>query len=164
MLAHVAFDELYNAVSWKTLFGASSTTQNVIALSSGATSTDGSKLVRDWLSYKLLLKIFGFTLAAQEYVDSTACKEVASRRGVGQRHLHVQVLWVQSAAQEKRVTIHKVAGKENHADLGTKHLTAPAMLECLRRSGTWTIDHRAASCRKAYPAQCLEPADWDGYD
>ena len=140
MLAHVAFDELYNAVSWKTLFGASSTTQNVIALSSGATFTDGSKLVQDWLSYKLLLKIFGFTLAAQEYVDSTACKGVASRRGVGQRHLHVQVLWVHSAAQEKRVTIHNMAGKENPADLGTKHFDSTRharVLATLRNMDDW---------------------------
>ena len=69
-------------------------------------------------------------------MDSIACKGIACRRGVGKiRHLHVQVLWVQTAVQEKRITIHKVLDTENLADLGTKPQAAPGMHECLRRSG-----------------------------
>ena len=56
-------------------------------------------------------------------VDATASKAIASRRGVRRvRHLHTQVLWVQEAMARRELTIAKVPGCENPADLGTKHL------------------------------------------
>ena len=56
-------------------------------------------------------------------VDATASKAMASRRGVGRvRHLHTQVLWVQEAVARRELTIAKVLGCQNPADLGTKHL------------------------------------------
>ena len=38
------------------------------------------------------------------------------------RHLHTQVLWVQEAVARRELTIVKVPGVENLADMGTKHL------------------------------------------
>ncbi len=38
------------------------------------------------------------------------------------RHLHTPSLWVQRYVQEGRLTLTKVPGEKNVADLGTKHL------------------------------------------
>ena len=72
----------------KHFIGASSTTQNVVALSSGESEFYGFvKTCSRLLGLRALALDFGLTLAAQAYVDSTACKGVASRRGVGKiRH------------------------------------------------------------------------------
>ena len=69
-------------------------------------------------------------------VDATASKAIASRRGVGRvRHLHTQVLWVQEAVARRELTIVKVPGVENPADMGTKHFAQREMHECLKRVG-----------------------------
>ena len=69
-------------------------------------------------------------------VDATASKAIASRRGVGRvRHFHTQVSWVQEAVARRELTILKVPGCEDPADLGTKHLAQREMHECMRRAG-----------------------------
>ena len=69
-------------------------------------------------------------------VDATASKAIASRRGVGRaRHLHTQVLCVQEAVARRELTIVKVPGVENPADMETKHLAQREMHECLNRAG-----------------------------
>ena len=78
-------------------------------------------------------------------VDATASKAIASRRGVGRvRHLHTQVLWVQEAVARRELTIVKVTGIENPADMGTKHSAQKEMHECMRRARVphrgWTFE------------------------
>ena len=69
-------------------------------------------------------------------VDAAASKAVASRRGVGRvRHLHTRVLWVQEVVARRELTIVKVPGVENPADMETKHLAQREMRECLKRAG-----------------------------
>ena len=69
-------------------------------------------------------------------VDATASKAIASRLGVERvRHLHAQVLWVQEAVARRELTIVKVSGVENPADMETKHLAQKDMHECLRKTG-----------------------------
>ena len=51
------------------------------------------------------------------------------------RHLHTRVLWVQEAVARRELTIVKVPGVENPADMGTKHLAQREMHECLKRAG-----------------------------
>ena len=68
--------------------------------------------------------------------DATASKAIASRRGVERvRHLHTQVLWVQEAVARRELTIVKVPGVENPADMETKHLAQREMHESLRQAG-----------------------------
>ena len=63
-------------------------------------------------------------------VDATASEAIASRRGVERvRHLHTQVLWVQEAVARRELTIVKVPGVENPADMGTKHVVQREMDE-----------------------------------
>ena len=55
-------------------------------------------------------------------VDATASKAIPSRRGVGRvRHLHTQVLWVHEAVARRELTIVKVPGVENPADMGGRN-------------------------------------------
>ena len=51
------------------------------------------------------------------------------------RHLDNQVLWVQEAVARRELTIVKVLGVENPADMGTKHLAQREMHACLKRAG-----------------------------
>ena len=77
-------------------------------------------------------------------VDATASKAIASRRGVGQvRHLHTQVLWVQEAVARRELTIVKVTGIENPADMGTKHLAQKEIHEFRRRAGCRIVGGRS---------------------
>lgn len=119
------------------LIGCSSTTQNVVALSSGeAEYYSLVKTASRMLGLQALSVDFGLRVGVRIHVDSTACKGIASRRGVGKiRHLHTQVLWVQQALEERKFQIYKVKGTENCSDLGTKHLAVRELLGCLRRMG-----------------------------
>ena len=55
--------------------------------------------------------------------DSAAAIGIASRTGLGKlRHLEVHLLWIQQHIRNKVFKLSKVPGKENPADLLTKHL------------------------------------------
>ena len=115
---------------------ASSTTQNVIATSSGEAEFYAlTKSASRAIGAVAMAADMSKKLKPVVHVDATASKGIASRRGVGKvRHLHTQVLWLQVAVAKRELHILKVAGAENCADLGTKHLAVKEMLECMRRA------------------------------
>ena len=47
------------------------------------------------------------------------------------RHLAVGQLWVQSKVRDRSISLHKVLGANNPADLFTKHLNRTQMEHCL---------------------------------
>ena len=54
--------------------------------------------------------------------DSSAAIAVSQRRGCGKlRHIHIGQLWIQEKVLNNEVTVKKVLGEENPADLTTKH-------------------------------------------
>ena len=118
-----------------------STTQAVIALSSGEAElyalTRGATNAIGMVS---LMADFGIDVHLKIHTDSSAAIGIVSRQGVGKlRHVRVQYLWIQSRVQDGELSIHKVAGKENPADLLTKNVTtaeADKYLEalCIERS------------------------------
>ena len=112
-------------------------TQSLLALSSGESEFYAlCKSASRGLGMQALLEDLGERRGVTVLVDSTACKGVASRRGVGKiRHLHTQVLWVQAAVAEKRPAIGQVRGVDNMADLGTKHLEEAVVLKFLTKLG-----------------------------
>ena len=66
--------------------------------------------------------------------DSSACRGIASRRGVGRvRHLDASCLWVQEVVATKQVKLLPIGALVNVADAGTKALTSQRlkMLCCL---------------------------------
>ena len=121
----------------KHLILSSSTTQNVIATSSGeaefyALTKSASRAIGGCAMAADLCR----EMKPRVFVDATASKGIASRRGVGKvRHLHTQVLWVQEAVMTRQLHIEKLPGKENPSDMGTKHLAQKEMNECLQRAG-----------------------------
>ena len=57
------------------------------------------------------------------FIDSSAAKGFASKRGVGKmRHMEVKWLWLQEEVRRGRVRVKKVLGTENPADLLTKYM------------------------------------------
>ena len=57
------------------------------------------------------------------YTDSSAAIGMVARKGMGRvRHVEVSDLWVQDAVKNKVLTVNKVNGEDNPADLVTKHL------------------------------------------
>lgn len=94
----------------------------------------------------------GLVVKGRLHIDSSAAKGIAHRRGVGNiGHLNTQTLWLQEIVQRKGVYIYKVAGGENLADLGTKHLATEkeywkclTMMNIMRREGRSRIALDAA--------------------
>jgi hypothetical protein len=110
----------------KHLLRASSTTQGVIALSTGESefyaavkgASVGLGTVNMWHDMGVQI-----TQPVKLLVDATAGIGIASRRGVGRiRHLHTPSLWIQRAIHDGRIAMDKIAGEENPADAGTKHI------------------------------------------
>ena len=126
-----------------------SRTQSNIALSSGeaqlyATVTAAS----EGLGLTAMAGDFGLEMRSNVHVDGTAAIGIAERKGLGKvRHLDTQALWIQDAVRSRRVTLEKVLGTENPADMMTKHLGQRHIDEFLRR--IWKIaEGRAAAAPK----------------
>ena len=101
-----------------------SKTQALIALSSAeselyavlrtASETLGLISMGTDMQYQFGGKIWG---------DASVALGIIHRRGLGRtRHIDTSLLWVQQVAAEKRLAFAKVLGKDNPADLFTKHL------------------------------------------
>jgi hypothetical protein len=111
-----------------------STTQIPIALSSGeAEFYGGVRAASRLIGLGSLLCDFGFdSFDKRLFTDSTAALGIMQRRGCGKvRHLETPTLWVQKALKDGRFGIAKVPGKQNPADVGTKHLDQATMKQRL---------------------------------
>ena len=72
-----------------------------------------------------IMKEIGFEVTdhIQLFTDSSAAKSFVSRRGLGKmKHLEIRDLWLQREVGLGKVTVNKVAGTRNPADLMTKFL------------------------------------------
>ena len=113
----------------------SATTQNVVATSSGEAEFYAlAKSASRALGAVAMAADMAKVVKPRVRVDATASKAIASRRVGRVRHLHNQVLWVQEPVARRELTIVKVTGIENPADLGTKHIAQKVMHECVRRA------------------------------
>ena len=122
------------------LLVSSATTQNVVATSSGEAEFYAlAKSASRALGAVAMAADMAKVVKPRVRVDATASKAIASRHG----HLHTQVLWVQEAVARRELTIVKVTGIENPADMGTKHLAQKEMHECMRRAGCRIVGGRS---------------------
>ena len=65
--------------------------------------------------------------------DSSAAKSFASRRGLGKlRHIEVKELWLQEAVCRGRITLRKIEGSKNPADIFTKYLSNDEIVRHLK--------------------------------
>ena len=101
-----------------------STTQSVIAVSSGEAeyyaALKGANMA---LGFRSMAADLGEDIKIVLRSDSSAALGIGGRQGLGKlRHLETGYLWLQDVLAQRRLSIRKVKGKENPADLGTKHL------------------------------------------
>ncbi len=106
-----------------------STTQSVIALSSGEAEYYG--LVKGGsvgLGLQAVLRDFNLEVEIALKSDATAAIALASRRGLGKvRHIEVCQLWLQQKVKEGVIRIAKVGTHENVADALTKYVSRESM-------------------------------------
>ena len=102
-----------------------SSTQNVIALSSGEAEYYGLvKGVAQGLGAKAMYFEAGLELSVEVKTDATAARGIAMRRGMGKvRHIEVSQLWVQDRVARGDIKVIKVDGTKNIADHLTKYLS-----------------------------------------
>ena len=80
------------------------------------------------------------------YSDATAAIGIARRKGLGKiRHLDVTDLWIQDRIRSKAITLDKVLGTENMADVLTKYVDKKVMESAIHRMGLRQASGRPAS-------------------
>ena len=101
-----------------------SKTQTTIALSSGEAELHGIAAgIAHGLEIQSLARDLGFSMAIRIHSDAIAALGICRRRGLGKiRHLDVTDLWCQEKVRTGAVTLHKVLGTENPADILTKYV------------------------------------------
>ena len=136
-----------------------SSTQGVIALSSGEAEYYGLvKAAGAGLGHQSLMDDLGLHLPVRVWTDSSAALGIASRSGLGKlRHLETHTLWVQEKVRTGAISLRKVWGEVNPADLFTKHL--PSREKVHQLLGLFGCEYREG---RAAAAPLLRPHDVDG--
>ena len=101
---------------------AASSTQTILILLSGEVKFYGPvRCVCRTLGLKSLLLDLSLEVKAELVTDSSACKGLCSRRGVGKiRHIQCLALWLQHAVARRQIGITRPAVKDFAPDVGTK--------------------------------------------
>ena len=127
-----------------------SKTQASIAQSSAESELFGA--VRggvEGLGAQTLLQDLGMSCSVSLVLDASAALGILQRKGVGKiRHLDVGALWLQEKEAQRRLTLSKIKGENNPADLGTKHLTEETMLRHVRMLSQSFAEGRAEVASK----------------
>ena len=131
-----------------------SRTQTTIALSSGEAELSGiGSGIAEALGFQSLARDMGWTYEINVHSDATAALGIARRRGLGKvRHLDVTDLWIQEKVRAKAVTLHKIDGSKNPADVLTKYVDHATMSRALDFLSLRRLDGRAALAPKAMGA------------
>ncbi len=91
----------------------------------------------------------GMRVDAKIHSDASAAIAIAQRQGLGKlRHLKVQFLWIQERIRRGDLAVQKVPGKDNPADLLTKHLSVQDMQRHLKTLDVAISKTRAAAAPK----------------
>ena len=102
-----------------------SKTQTAGALSSAeADLYTAVKTPAELLGVISVYRDFGVTLKGSILGDASAALGMIKRKGIGAtRYIGASFLWVQEQGATREIDYEKIAGKENPADLFTKHLS-----------------------------------------
>ena len=121
-----------------------STTQNVIALSSGEAEFYG--IVRGGslaLGIRSVMNDLDVNGQIRISTDASAAKGIASRRGLGKvRHIEVNQLWIQDKVATSEIMLCKVKGTVNKADALTKHVTNEELNQHMNDTSTRAAESR----------------------
>ena len=121
-----------------------SSTQPTVALSSGEAELTGIvKGASNALGFQALASDMGLDISLHIMSDATAAIGICRRRGLGKiRHLHVSDLWVQERLKAGDFYLSKVDGKDNPADLLTKHTDKATLHRLLPMMNLWFEEGR----------------------
>ena len=110
-----------------------SVTQSSIALSSAEAEFYAAvEATQRGIGLQTIMAELGIECSVEVWMDASAAKSFASRRGLGNmRHVETKYLWLQDAVKGKKISLRKVAGSANPADILTKYHN----LEELERRG-----------------------------
>ena len=110
------------------------------------------------LGLKAMARDYCEDRAPVAHADASEAMGIAQRKGLGRvRHIDTQTLWVQEAVRTGRITLKKVWGEVNPADLFTKHL--PSREKVHQLMGLFGCEYRSG---RAATAPLLRPLDVDG--
>ena len=116
--------------TWSATQGAyalSSAEAELYAMIEGVTRAKGLRSLAEELGFSNLSN------AIKLGTDSSAAKSFVCRRGLGKmRHLEIRDLWIQKEVQDGKLIVEKIPGEENPADLMTKILSTPEIIERLK--------------------------------
>ena len=74
----------------------------------------------------------GAVVRIRFHLDASAAKGMVEREGIGKvRHMEVDVLWIQEQQARARLSLIKVDGSRNPADLMTNHFSRSAIIKNL---------------------------------
>ena len=124
-----------------------SSTQTTVALSSGEAELSGiCKGAANAIGMKSVAKDLGVTFKINLLSDATAALGMSRRLGVGKvRHLDTSLLWIQSKVRDGELTVGKILGADNPADILTKHVDAATLRKHLGSIGMEYESGRAES-------------------
>ena len=101
----------------------------------GASKGLGLQSVMNELGWKYELKV---------QVDANATIGTLHRRGLGKlRHVEVEELWLQQEISKKKVSVTKIKGTENTADIGTKPVKKDAADYLMQKMGFEEVPNKA---------------------
>ena len=123
-----------------------STSQSTIALSSGEAELYAlTKAATQLVGISSLAMDFGVETKGVVRTDSSAAMGMTYRTGLGGRcrHIKVQYLWIQQAVRSGDLSLTKVAGTENPADLMTKSVPADLAAKHLVKLGFLVVSGRS---------------------
>ena len=113
-------------------------TQASVALSSGVAEYSAAvKGCSQALGFAALLSDLGVPdLPVEVQCGSSAAIGIANRTGLGKvRHIAVHLLWLQEKVRNKEVSLIKIDGSKNPADLFTKYLDGTPVDRCTSELG-----------------------------
>ena len=104
-------------------------TQATISLSSGEAELHGIAMgCSQSLGIQSLMRDLGWDLKLRVFSDATAAIGIALRKGLGRiRHLDCTDLWIQDTIRSGRISLEKVLGTSNPADILTKYVEKKAL-------------------------------------
>ena len=101
-----------------------SKTQSTISLSSGETELHGiAQGAAQAFGLQSLMRDIGWDVKVRVHSDATAAIGIARRKGLGKiRHLDTTDLWIQDQVRSRKISLEKVLGTDNPADILTKYV------------------------------------------
>ena len=95
-----------------------------------------AKATAEGLGMKSVLSDFDHPVSIEIHSDATAAIGICKRQGLGRvRHLATADLWLQQRVKAKELLLFKVPGKDNPADVFTKHKSLPEILRFMSMMG-----------------------------